>query len=143
MASFSTEAGLRHLPLADAHQNYTSFRYTKKRTSCSLLAQSGRSRVHCTCVGTGAGSYQAPAIARPWMTRSVRCWPRPIYTNLDLQMLLNVRSNTVINVRIRDKADIFWNRCRLSLNWPGPKTKKRCREDIMKAQRLIAVTLRS
>jgi hypothetical protein len=57
------------------------------------------------------------------MTRSVRCWPRPIYTNLDLQMLLNVRSNTVINVRIRDKADIFLNRCRLSLNWPGPKTK--------------------
>src|SRR5262249_3803786 len=54
MASFSTEAGLRHLPLADAHQNYTSFRYTKKRTSCSLLAQSGRSRVHCRCVGTGA-----------------------------------------------------------------------------------------
>jgi hypothetical protein len=30
MASFSTEAGLRHLPLADARQNYTSFRYTKK-----------------------------------------------------------------------------------------------------------------
>jgi hypothetical protein len=31
-------SGLRHLPLADARQNYTSFRYTKKRRSRPLLA---------------------------------------------------------------------------------------------------------
>src|SRR5262245_20105870 len=53
MASFSTEAGLRHLPLADARQNYTSFRYAKKRSSCPFLAQSGHGRGHCTCLLSG------------------------------------------------------------------------------------------